>query len=215
MNVFIAPLSSEKNKKVIPEVTLLTADSLLKKICQKGLSEEMKKLSVDQIVSKLLLFQGSFLSSVDLSNSRCLLKEFAEKLVERLMNNLLMIYREPLAQHCLISDNGYFFYNLKKVQTSGKDTPIVGSLPSVEAVHVPVPTEGELDYDKAFSFFEPKLTIVPKVWSSLLEELCIEDATDLKNGALHVFLSLAGFLRDAPFKLLCSSLHFDVTSIDT
>jgi hypothetical protein len=55
--------------KIIPELTLTTADLLLRKNGQKGLKEEMKKQSVDQIISKLLSFQGIFLSSEDLNSS--------------------------------------------------------------------------------------------------------------------------------------------------
>jgi hypothetical protein len=46
--VLTSSVSSEK-KKLFPDLTLITADSLLN--CQKGLSEEMKNLSIDQIDS--------------------------------------------------------------------------------------------------------------------------------------------------------------------
>jgi outer membrane lipopolysaccharide assembly protein LptE/RlpB len=69
---------SDKKKRIIPDLTFATADRLVQKNCQKVLSDELKSQSVDQIISKLLSFQGNFLSSKDLSSSsssNCSLKE--------------------------------------------------------------------------------------------------------------------------------------------
>jgi hypothetical protein len=101
-HVDIVNLLTTVNKKLIPELTLLTADNLLKKNGQKCLSDEMKNLSIDQIISKLLLFQGIFLSGNDISSSRCSLKDLAGNQVDRLMKTLLTLYNDSSVQRHLV-----------------------------------------------------------------------------------------------------------------
>jgi GTPase SAR1 family protein len=197
VNTLTSSFSAEK-KRIVPDLTLVTADTLLKKNGQKGLSEEMKNRSIDQIVSKLLLFQGIFLSSGDLPSSRYLLKELAQKQVERLMHTLVIVNRESSCQHPLTTDSDYFFYNQKKVTLDA----ISSSSNSCNR-----------DYDKAFACLEPKMSVVPKLWSSLLAELGIEEPNDLKNRN-HCLTGLAGLLHEVPFANFCAALQLDTGSFD-
>jgi hypothetical protein len=200
-------LASSKFTKIVPDLTLITADTLLKKNGQKGLSDEMKCQSVDQIVSKLLLFQGIFLSSSDLPSSRCLLKEFAGKQVERLMHTLLTVFRDTSCQHPLTTDNDYFFYNLKK--TLSDDRP--KTVPSSVEVAPPSSDSCTPDYVKGFSFLAPTMSIIPDLWSSVLAELHIHNVNDLENRGTDCLIGLAGLLHDVPFKGFCSALLLDVS----
>jgi hypothetical protein len=200
-------LASSKFTEIVPDLSLITADSLLKKNGQKGLSDEMKGQSVDQIVSKLFLFQGIFLSSGDLPSSRCMLKEFAGKQVERLMNTLLTVYRHTSCQHPLTTDNDYFFYNLKR--TLSDDGP--KTVPSSVEVVPHSADSSTRDYVKAFSFLVPKASIIPDLWSSMLNEMYIEEANDLKNRDIDCLMGLAGLLHKVPFKGFCSALLLDTS----
>jgi hypothetical protein len=207
VNLLMSSPSTGK-KRVIPELTLITADNLLKKNGQKGLSEEMKKQTIDQIVSKLLLFQGIFLSSSALPSSSTLLKEFAGTLVERLMNTLLTVYREASCQLPLTTDNDYFFYNRKKEEKGL--TKIAASSPDVID---PFCDNSNRDYITAFSYLEPKMSIIPDLWSSLLKELHIDEVDDLKNRN-QCLVGLAGLLHEIPFSGFCSALRLDTSSFD-
>jgi hypothetical protein len=213
VNVLTSSFSPQKTK-IIPELTLVTADALLKKNGQNGLSEQMRNQSIDQIVSKLLLFQGIFFSSGDLPSSRCLLKEFAAKQVERLMNTLSMIYRESACQLPLTTDNDYFFYNQKKIRNehSGNRPKVIPS--SIVDMVGPSSIDNNPDYDTAFSFLQPKKSIIPNLWSTLLSELRIEEADDLKDRDIHCLTGLAGFLHEMPFKSFCAALHLDIGVFD-
>jgi hypothetical protein len=209
VNVLTSSFSTER-KRIIPELTMVTADTLLRKNGQKGLSEEMRNQSIDQIVSKLLLFQGIFLSSGDLPpSSRCSLKEFAGKQVERLMNTLSTVYRESSYHRPLVTDNDYFFFNQKREK---KEKPI--PVPSLIHVSSSSSPSGDLDYITAFSFLEPKMSSISKVWSSLLSEMDIEEANDLRTRDIDCFTGLAGLLRVVPFKGFCESLQLDDSSFN-
>jgi hypothetical protein len=126
--VNIVDLLTLSEKKIVPELTLATADRLLRKNGQEGLDEEMKKLSVDQLISKLLSFKGIFLSSADLlSSSCCSLKQFAANHVERIMKTLSAVVLT--IPESLITENDHYFYNQKMVL---KDVaPVNTSIPSV------------------------------------------------------------------------------------
>jgi hypothetical protein len=207
VNVLISsPLPGKM--RVIPELTLTTADVLLKKNRQKGLSEELKNHTIDQIVSKLLLFQGIFLSSRDLPSSRCVLKEFAGKQVERLMNTLLTVYRDTSCPHPSRTDDDYFFYNQKREKK--EDPSATSSSPDVIDR---LTSYRNRDYVTAFSYLEPKMSIIPNLWSSLLKELHIEEVDDLKNRN-QCLVGLAGLLHEIPFSGFCSALRLDTSSFD-
>jgi hypothetical protein len=108
--VNIVNLLTLADKKIVPELTLATADHLLRKNGHTGLNEEMKKQTVDQLISKLLSFQGIFLSSADLSSSHCSLKKFASKHVERFMK-ALSADSVSCVPSSLRTENDYYFYN--------------------------------------------------------------------------------------------------------
>jgi hypothetical protein len=172
--VNVLTLSALAKKSIVPELTLTTADALLKKNGQKGLSEEMKSHTIDRIVSKLLVFKGIFLSSRDLPSSGCLLKEFAGKRVERLMNTLLTVYRDTSCLHPLTTDDDYFFYNQKREKM--KHPTAAASSPGVDDR---LNGDRNRDYVTAFSCLEPKMSIIPGLWSSLLGELHIDEGGDV------------------------------------
>jgi hypothetical protein len=93
------------------------------------------------------------------------------------MNTLFQIYRESSCQHPLISDNDYFFYNQKKSYSHIKDKGVI----STPDVSLSSSSCGDCDYIAAFTFLQPKMSIVPPLWSSLLHEFAIEDVKDLQN----------------------------------
>jgi GTPase SAR1 family protein len=101
------------SQKILPEATLMSADRLLRSNGQEGLADEIKLLTVDQIVSRLLSFKGSFLSSDDLSSlatSQRTLQHLAAKQVERLMKTISTNF-ESIS---LITDNDLYFYNQER-----------------------------------------------------------------------------------------------------
>jgi hypothetical protein len=137
--VNVVNLLTLSEKKIVPERTLATADSLLRRNGQKGLDEEMKNQSLDQIISKLLTFKGIFLSSSDLSSSsRYSLKQFAAKHVERIMKTLSTNVKADST--LLVTENDHYFYNQKIIlkdisptnsSAASVKSPLLSPIPAV------------------------------------------------------------------------------------